>query len=333
MVFILVDLVENFDKYIDKNANMLDIIKYYFYFLPWIYVVVSPIGLLLSANFTGNQMAKHSEVIACKAAGISSFRVGLPIYIFGIVWSMFILFFGEVAVPPATEISKEIKNVKLLKKKQSNRNINDVYLIGETGITYSIKSYNPRTRTGFDISIVTFDDSLRISRRIDVKRMIWKENHFILSDVYIRDFNQDLETTTQLDEMVLDTPEKPQDFERTKINPNEMGYFELRRYINKSIRNGRNPAREKTELAVKLTFPFSNFIILLFALPMALQMRKSGAALGFGISFMIAFFYFAFVRIGQSLGYNETVSPVLAANLGNILFGSIGFILLYINRD
>ena len=333
VIFVLVDLVENVDRFIDKGAASLDIFIYYIYYVPWIFIIVSPIGLLLSANFTGSGFAKNYEIIAGKSSGLSIFRLGLPIYIFGFLWSIVILGFGELVVPVASELRKEIKDVRLLKKKTSARIIQDIYLLGEDGQTYSVRSYNPKTRTASEVSIIFFGDSLRIKKRLDARNMFWKNGKWELKKVYERIFSAEGETSTFHKTLVIESSEKPEDFEVKKINADAMDYFQLKKHIEKTIRMGRNASREKTELYAKLTFPFANFLILLFSLPLAMQMRKSGASLGFAISFIVSFTYFTLFKVGQSLGFNESLPPLIAANIGNFIFAIVGIIVLWRNRD
>jgi len=309
------------------------VVVYYIYYLPWILVIASPIGLLLAANFTGITMARTNEVVAAKNAGISSFRIGVPVYIFGIIWSVVVLVFGEMVVPIAMQARTDIRDVKIFKVKTRLRAIADLMYNGENGETYLFRSYNPTTHNAHQVTITYFDDSLRISKRIDAQEMLWRNDRFELEKAYIRFFYAEGESVAYVDRMPLDIPERPHDFERLRVNPDEMGFFDLWRFIRKAERSGRDPAREKTDLLVKVIFPFSNLIILLFSLPLALRLRRSGAALGFGISFIVAFIYFALVRIGQSLGYNETLSPFWAASLGNLIFGFIGVNMLYFFRD
>ena len=52
------------------------------------------------------------------------------------------------------------------------------------------------------------------------------------------------------------------------------------------------------------------------------------AALGFGLSVAISFVYFAFMRTGQALGHNGALPPYLAAWLGDLVFGTVGVVVL-----
>jgi lipopolysaccharide export system permease protein len=333
MIFILVDLVENVDKYIDKNATLPIVVEYYLNWLPWIFVIVTPVGLLLAANFTGISMARHNEVIAARSAGISAIKLAMPVYVFGLLWSVAILIFGELVVPQTSARAEDIKQNEIFNKRKRLRIRRDIYLIGDDGTTFSLGLYNPVSKSANSVSIVSFDDSSRVENRIDAFSMAWVDKRFLLRNATVRSFNGDDETYKHFDTLTLNTSTRPSDFESEQVNSDAMGFFELRDFIRRARISGYNPSRELTDLYVKLTFPFSNFIILLFSVPLALRMRKSGAALGLGISFVVAFTFFSLVRIGQSLGYNETLSPITAASLGNLVYLTIGLIVLIRFRD
>ena len=50
------------------------------------------------------------------------------------------------------------------------------------------------------------------------------------------------------------------------------------------------------------------------------------------MSIFVIFGYYAFIRFGQTLGYNGVMDPVLSAWLGNIVFAIGGIILLFFVR-
>jgi lipopolysaccharide export system permease protein len=118
-----------------------------------------------------------------------------------------------------------------------------------------------------------------------------------------------------------------------RADPDEMGFFELRKFIKRIVRAGGDPIRERTDLYMKLSYPFINFIILLFGVPLALRFQRSGLAMGFAQSLTIAFVYFGAIRIGQVLAYNGTLPPLLGATIANIFFGTAGIILLFSYRQ
>ena len=57
--------------------------------------------------------------------------------------------------------------------------------------------------------------------------------------------------------------------------------------------------------------------------------RGGNIAIGFGISVAVGFAYFALIRVGQARGYNGNLPPILAAWLGNLVFGMLGGVLFW----
>jgi lipopolysaccharide export system permease protein len=66
LIFVIVDLVENLDKFIDRHATLLVVAKYYLFYTPYIVVLALPVAMLLSCLFSLGQMAKHNELTAIK---------------------------------------------------------------------------------------------------------------------------------------------------------------------------------------------------------------------------------------------------------------------------
>jgi lipopolysaccharide export LptBFGC system permease protein LptF len=79
---------------------------------------------------------------------------------------------------------------------------------------------------------------------------------------------------------------------------------------------------------MKISFPFANFIIVLFGAPLASGRKRTGKALGFGLSLLICFVYYGFIKAGQVLGREAMLPPLLAAWIGNAIFGAMGIFFL-----
>ena len=126
----------------------------------------------------------------------------------------------------------------------------------------------------------------------------------------------------------LEMPNLNIDVEKLLImqkKPEEMSYKELKSFIAEVVRNGGDPDRWLVDLYLKFSFPFANFIIVLFGAPLSAKKQRSSAGVGFGISLAICFFYFGIVKTAQTLGHNGTIPPIVAAWLANVIFGVGGF--------
>ncbi|MBN1755271.1 LptF/LptG family permease, partial [bacterium] len=228
----------------------------------------------------------------------------------------------------------EIKNEKIDKVRTSKvKVVQNIVFKGENREVYYINRYFANRQQGIGIMIQYYDENAKLNQRIDAKQLVYENNNWKLIEGYQRFFADSTEHAEKFDSMSLNINVTPDDFSKKQTDPEQMGFFELKRYINKVESWGGNPIKEKVDLLIKISFPFANFIILLFGVPFTLRFRKKGAALGFAQSLLLAFFYYGVIRAGQAFGYNGAISPFTAAFLGNILFLSGGMVLLFLSRQ
>lgn len=334
VLFYVVDIVENIDKYIDKNAHVVDVILYYITYMPYIIILVSPIALLLSGNFICGKLSQNREIVAVRSGGISSLRAGRTIILFGLVWAFAVIGMAEFLVPKTNALRQQIKTERIDKKKTRTTRIRNILHQGEDNKVYSIGSLDPHRSGASDILIVSFDKNDRVNTMLRAREARYERGSWILYDGHVHSFEGDsLKEYSQFSERTLPLRISPKDLAERKANPDEMGFFELKKFIRRIERSGGDPQRERTDLVMKISYPFINFIILLFGVPLSLRFRRSGLVVGFAQSLAVGFFYFGAIRVGQVLGYNGTLPPFLAATLGNIVFGLGGITLLISLRE
>ena len=335
VLFYVVDLVEHIDNFIDRGAAWEDVVLYYLSYLPFIIVLISPIAILLAANFSCGQMSKNREIVAIRSGGLSSLRAALPILIFGLVWSIAVMIFGETVVPRTNAVRDTIKERRIDNKTERARTVRGLLYQWDDDRVLSAGILNARRGRGTDILVVYFDEGDQLERLIRASEMVYRGGSWQLRDGHIYEFTGDstrgYERFVQKD---LELSESPGELTEERADPDEMGFFELKKFIDRVQRAGGDPLRERTDLAMKISYPFVNFIILLFGIPLVLRFRRGGGlVIGFAQSITISFIYFGVVRVGQTLGYNGTLHPILAATIGNIIFGAGGVFLLLFYRE
>lgn len=82
-------------------------------------------------------------------------------------------------------------------------------------------------------------------------------------------------------------------------------------------------------LADKLAFPFSAFVAVLLALPLAIIFGKKGRMMGIALSILAFFVYFLISEAAAAFGSAGRMNPYLAAWLPNIAFALGGLALLW----
>ncbi|MCP4633987.1 MAG: YjgP/YjgQ family permease [candidate division Zixibacteria bacterium] len=331
IIFLVVDLIENLDKFIDRATGSKVVMLYYLNFIPFIVVLTLPVAMLLSTLFSLGMLAKNFELTAMKANGVSLYRILAPLYVISLLISLFVFYVGDDLVSKSNRRKSEIKAKYLDRKASDVKAINsDIFIEGENGAVYYMKQYNPNLTTGKSVLIQRIENN-RIIESIEAKKLTYTTSGWKAELGTKRVFNSDTtlapNTFEEFEELLLtDYKEPPEAFENLKRKPEDMTYGELKKYIALKKRLGKDIARELVELNLKISFPLINFIIIFLGGPLAANPRRSGAALGFATSLIISFIFFTIIRACQSLGQNHQLHPVLAAWLGNIIFGVIGIV-------
>jgi lipopolysaccharide export system permease protein len=141
----------------------------------------------------------------------------------------------------------------------------------------------------------------------------------------LRTFQNGVEKAEPFDRMAVNgIAERPEDFAKESRQPEEMNFVELLGLVEKLRASGARVANYVVDLHLKLAFPLINLIVVMIGASLATRLRMQSAAVGFGLSVVIAFVYYAFMRTGQALGHNGALPPYLAAWLGDLVFGGVG---------
>jgi len=327
VIMIVVDIIDRLDKFIDKNVPFKIVSLYYTYYLPYTLILVLPAAMLMASLFSVSQLQKHGELNAIKSAGINLISIFTPLYTLGIIVSIFAVLFGELVVPFSERKKNDIDREYLRRTSRS-------YQLKKTNICIqdskdrlvTIHFYDGTKKKAFKVDVQT-SKANKIIQRINAAEMYREDEFWVLSEGVIRDFNEGEEKADEFEKIIMeDFTFSEKDLEITQIKPEEMNYFELKDYIETVKKIGGDPMKFFVDLYLKITFPFSNLIVILIGVPLATNRWKGGVSLGFGLSLFVSFFYFVVVKFGQVMGHKGTLNPFLASCLGLIVFGIIGII-------
>ncbi len=327
-IFLVVDIIENLDTFIENEYPTSAVFEYYVNFIPFIVVLILPVAMLISALFSVGGMARQNEIVAMKAAGISLYRIFVPIFIIAILVSLIAMGIANYLVPGSTERQSELKE-QYERNRPARKRLSNVYLRDEQDHRFSMRYFNAQSNVGTSISIRRFEDG-QLVNRFDARRMVWQDSVWMLYEGYERRFMDSSENAVPFEEKPFpNTSLRPENIARLLKDPEAMSYGELKDFIAEVKRNGADPDRWRVDLYLKIALPFANFIIVLFGAPLSSsQTRRSGGARGFGISLAVTFIYFGILKTTQAMGHNGKIEPLLAAWFANIVFGVIGMVVL-----
>lgn len=327
--FMVFDIFERLDVFVDNKTPFPLIVSYYASTVPYSAILVSPIAMLLSIFLVLGQMARYNEITAMKNAGLSLYRIFLPLFLFGLVVSGAMFWLGDSVMPHAAATRRQIYDERIRKRppRQGGVRINVNYL-GAGGRVYAVRRYDVRRKQMQDLVIQDFAGD-RIVRRIDARAADWRDGRWTFRDGVVRHFAGEREEAAPFDSLTFaEITETPEDLTRDEVDPNQMSLAALRNYASRLRQAGHLTPLYDTEIHLKRAFPLVNLMAVLLAAPLATRLRRGGIAIGFGLSFILFLFYVGLVRFGQVLGHSGTIPPWPAAWLGNIVFGLMGLVLL-----
>ena len=330
-VFVLIDLVDHIDNFIDDNASLVEILQYYMYLLPQFVDLVLPISVLMASMFSVGLLSKNRESTAMLSAGISIARATRSLLIAGVLITGLSFVWGELVVAESNRRLRDVKEYEIKgREREALHGRSDFTHVDELGRVYVVSRFRPRPPTLDRVSIQTFTDSTLVER-IDARRAVWEHDRWQLRDGTVRSFDaMDGERVVPFTEMALEGPnEPPVDFSRQKVEPSEMNYRELRSFAAWVDRTGGNSTRYRADMAHKLSFPVVNFLVVLLGVSIGSARRRANLWAGFGLTVALAFGYYVLMKFGLEFGRSGRLGVHTAAWVGNVIYAVAGLSLFW----
>jgi lipopolysaccharide export system permease protein len=122
--------------------------------------------------------------------------------------------------------------------------------------------------------------------------------------------------------------ERPEDLLEEPREDEEMTYAEIKQLASIIQRSGGEPHKLLVNKEQKLAIPIATLIIILFGTPLATSSKRGGTAYGIGVSLGSTLLYLLLLKISAGFGASGSLPPFWAAWLPNLLFLTVGLILM-----
>jgi lipopolysaccharide export system permease protein len=324
LIFIVVDLLEHLDKFIDSDTPRLEIFRYYLLYIPQMVYLIMPVSLLLTTVFTLSGLVGNMEITAMKSAGISPGRILRLLSYWSIVISIGIFFLGETLVTETARERMEIYRTRIKKKPAAlMQNSGKVYFQNDANSMLTLVNYNHDESIGKKAVYLEFENG-RLKRRIDAPEIKLADSLWIFLNGTDRRLLQPGSFTAFDSLAFADLRLNPNDMQSLRSAPEEMDLPDLLEFIERQKQSGARVSRWLVNVQSKLAGPMANFVIVFFGVPIALRRNRGGTALGFGISLLSCFLYYGLQMVCKNFGYKEILDPISSAWIPVGLFLVLG---------
>jgi lipopolysaccharide export system permease protein len=323
-LFAIINYFEKMEMLSRYQASFADSIEYIVLRLPSIAIEVIPFSALLSSLVLLGMMKNKNELTALRCSGAGISHMLIPLAFVGVMLSILEFYLNENIVPLSNRRVKFIERVKIKKENpfQSLQN-NEIWFRDESSF-YRIDLYLPEKMVANGIIIFTFDENFNLLKRVDAKEISWVQKKWLAKEKVTRIFYENKSTYSYEKEGIINLPYTPDELKNEEVKPDEMNFYQLRKYLKKMKFYGHHLPAYSTDLYYKISFPLGVLIVTLIGIPISL--RRSGRQ-GMGANILIAltlgFLYWLIGALSRIAGGNGILSPLLAAWIPDIVFVAI----------
>ena len=327
VLFIVVDLLQTLDRFLRVKPPFSLIVQHFVYNLPPELYKGLPLIVLIATVFLFLSLTRQRELDALKAAGISLYRVSLPILLTAAAISVLAVIFQEAALPELNAKAEEVDNVKIRGRipRHLQRQSQIWYRASDTRF-FRMALLDPVDKSMDGMLLLEIDKDFRIVSRLDAKKARWTPDGWQITGGTIRRVDgQNRVRTESFDSRLVTLPEHIDDFTQIQKLPDAMSFLELRAYVGKLQESGHQVGKYVVQLYSKLSFPLVHLIMALVAIPFALASPRSGGrAVGIGVAIVIAVGYWMVHSMALAFAQADLLPPALAAWTANIVFAGLG---------
>lgn len=330
LLYLVVDILDRMHLFIRHQATTEATVRYFMLKLPLMVLQVLPVAVLLATLLSLLSLSLHHELTAMRASGISLARIAAPFLGTALALAAGGFLLNEYVVPQTQARVQEIMRVEVERKPPvTTLTQNRIWYRGREAIYY-FQAFDPRLEQLSGISVYYLTPDFQLRARIDARRARWTGEGWVFQQGVTRELGPGgLVRAKPFTERRVPLPETPEGFLGIRREAAEMGFRELRQYVDRVRGEGYDPTPYAVEMHARLSLPFATVLMALLAIPFTLRSpRAGGPALAIGLSLALTFLYWLILSLGLSLGKAGMLPPVVAAWLGNLLFAAAGGLML-----
>jgi lipopolysaccharide export system permease protein len=324
-IYVMVHFFGKVDDFIEAQVPKGVILAYLAYLIPFITVQMLPPATLIAVIISFSLMKKNNEIMALRACGINMLEFLKPMFFLGFLLSVGLFLFSELVMPYSSSKANAIWRTYVDKKDSATYYEADHIWYKAHNAIYWINRFDKKKNVMHRPTFYFFDGSFRVLKRIDGRVAVWKNNAWEVRDgITLTASGEEGYRLVKFKKIVLKLPEGPRAFSKEDKQPEEMGYWQLKRFARKVGKEGYDPSRYLVDLNIKLSFPFIVFVMVLIGAPTALGRNRGGTPVAIAKGVVACFFYLVLLGVSRSLGLAGILPPVLSAWLANGIFFFLG---------
>jgi lipopolysaccharide export system permease protein len=342
--WISADLITNLDGYQDDQMRIMDVFEFYLLKTPEFVIIVLPVALLLALLYAITNHARHHELTAMRAAGLSLWRVCLPYLVVGAILSAAVHLLTDQWLETSLEKADQVRLRRVSSTDDAGSRAWELevnFRNDRDDRVWRIRAYHLETGEMRDVWVEwTLPGGARAQllaeRGIRTNR-IWRFENVrlfvpapsgdpepqqrLVAELAMPEFG---ETRAQIRSQIkINDLSRVTAARRVRLTVGEiLDYKQLNPDLKPEVR-----AMLDTQLHARFAAPWTSLVVVLIAIPFGAPSGRRNVFVGVSFGIVVCLLYYVCQRLGLALGTGGYIPAVLAAWLPNGLFGLAGIIL------
>jgi LPS export ABC transporter permease LptG/LPS export ABC transporter permease LptF len=335
LVYLLVEFRSLIDDMVDNDIPISVLLRYLLFLIPRMTFTILPVACLVATLVGLGMMARSKEDTAVKAAGVSVFRLLLPVLGLTAFFSLFGYFLQNEILPTTNRVAETLRD-QIRGRTPRSRDPRHRWVMGEDYRMYHYTSAAPDRRTLQGLSVHVLDPrTFALTARSYAERVTYNGSAWVFRNGWRRTFRDDGSEVVQFQMEEVGMGITPAFFGNedqvllwgVQREPDQMSYGDQRAYIRDLTRRGYDTTALRVALARKITFPLIPLFMVILGFPFSFRVGARGSLFGIGLAIGLIVVYWAALAVFNALGTAALLSPALAAWAPNVFFGGLGLYL------
>ncbi len=332
-VFVVDKLFEMIDLFFNKGVPFWVVAQMFGLFLPTIFPLIVPMAILLSCIVTFGRISEENEITGVRAGGIHLFKVFWGPLVFTLIISILLVPFNTFFAPRSNQIFRKI--LQDIVNRDPLIDVEPRQFFSIRSMKIYADSVDPKTKTLHDVFIFqNTPDGRPLDRFFAREGVVESGNDFFrlsLKQGQVQRYdlkNPALLIHTTFGLYTIEVPLNVQKDSQT-IRYRNISSSELKQVIQDMKKQNLPTAHVEAENSLRYAMAYAPLALAMVGIPLALSLRKGSKAFGFGLTFLIVFFYYLFLISGLTLAEKGILPSDFSLWVGNGICFLVGSVLVF----
>lgn len=325
-LFVFVTFIDELGDLDKGRYGIAQIVQYVILKIPKILYEVFPMAALIGSILGLSVLARDSELIVMRAAGISIQRIVYSVLKVGLILAAIAMIMGEI-VSPFTETKAQKIRAESMQSNIGRESATGLWLRDDN--TYvNIGEVLPNLNL-LRIKIFEFDNANFLRFLSTAEQGEYQQNRWLLKGLKRTMIDEESSAADKVTAAYWSTVVSPEILRVFMIQPEQLSVWQLTKYIDHLRSNKQETSNYELAYWSKIVTPFATAVMLILAVPFVFKEARSGSlgrSLFSGIMIGLGFFI-----LNKAFTYFVplfNISPLVGAALPTLLVCGLSYFMI-----